>query len=435
MKKVYVALTLLVLGLGGVLSYKLYQRSKAADAPVGGSGTVEGVELDIVPKVAGRILEVSVEEGASVRAGQVLATLDCADLRTVRDEGAARVAVAEANVATAKAAVLAATAGERASLAVARASRDSARMARLAERAARAQAQAASEQANVARSSERSAAAGETAATAQVGATAAERWIAQRTRERVVRLAERDVTPVADLDLAKGRDESLSHQVDAAKANAEAAHDRRLAAGATTRAAGAQASAAAAQVDTARAQGDAAKASAAGASAQAEGVAAQRGGSQAQQSAAEHTLAAAKAALARADVQLGECVLRAPRDAVVLGRNHEPGEMALPGTRVLTLMDLRDARTLFYLPNADLGHAAPGGKVEVLVDAYPGKVFEGRILSISTKAEFTPRNIQTREDRDRLVYAVKVAIANPELQLRAGMPVEVRIPGTQRARP
>lgn len=98
----------------------------------------------------------------------------------------------------------------------------------------------------------------------------------------------------------------------------------------------------------------------------------------------------------------------------------------------MTLVDLRDARATFYLPNAELAAAAPGRPVQLRADAWPGQTFPGTILRVAAEAEFTPRNVQTREDRDRLVYAVEVAIPNADERLRPGMPVDVAITGTER---
>jgi HlyD family secretion protein len=125
-----------------------------------------------------------------------------------------------------------------------------------------------------------------------------------------------------------------------------------------------------------------------------------------------------------------ECKLLAPRAAMVVSRNLEPGEAVESGTIVLALTDTTEARTRFYLPNAELAAAAPGRKVHVVADAYPGQTFEGTIFYVSPRAEFTPRNVQTREDRERLVYAVEVRIPNADLRLRSGMPVEVAIDGS-----
>ena len=139
---------------------------------------------------------------------------------------------------------------------------------------------------------------------------------------------------------------------------------------------------------------------------------------------------AAQAARDRARVGVRECTLLAPRDGYVLSRNFEPGEVVMPGSRVLTLVDIREVKATFYLPNAELAAAKPGRKITVKADAYRGKTFEGRILRVGVEAEFTPRNVQTRQDRDRLVYAVEVAVPNGEGLLRPGMPVEIVIPGT-----
>jgi HlyD family secretion protein len=91
-------------------------------------------------------------------------------------------------------------------------------------------------------------------------------------------------------------------------------------------------------------------------------------------------------------------------------------------------VDLAEVKATFYLPNAEIGAARPGGKATVVADAFPDRKFEGTIASVSARAEFTPRNIQTRSDRDRLVYPVEVRVANPEGLLRPGMPVQVTLP-------
>jgi HlyD family secretion protein len=139
---------------------------------------------------------------------------------------------------------------------------------------------------------------------------------------------------------------------------------------------------------------------------------------------------AAEAARRRASIAVRECTLRAPRAGYVLSRSFEPGEVVLPGSRVLTLVDIREVRATFYLPNAELAAARPGRAVKVKADAYKDQTFDGRIRRVGVEAEFTPRNVQTRQDRDRLVYAVEVVIPNPKGLLRPGMPVEITIPGT-----
>jgi HlyD family secretion protein len=107
---------------------------------------------------------------------------------------------------------------------------------------------------------------------------------------------------------------------------------------------------------------------------------------------------------------------------------HEVGELVAAGQPLARLVDIAEVKATFYLPNAEIGAARPGGKATVAADAFPDRKFEGTIASVSARAEFTPRNIQTRSDRDRLVYPVEVRVANPDGLLRPGMPVQVTLP-------
>jgi HlyD family secretion protein len=141
---------------------------------------------------------------------------------------------------------------------------------------------------------------------------------------------------------------------------------------------------------------------------------------------------AAKADVERAELAVGECTLIAPRDGSITARLLEPGSVVGPGSRVLTLVDTHIARVIFFLPNAELGRAQLGAAAHVHVDAFPDRVFEGKVSHIAAEAEFTPRNVQTREDRDRLVYAVEIHVDNTDGTLRAGMPADVALPGTER---
>jgi len=158
-----------------------------------------------------------------------------------------------------------------------------------------------------------------------------------------------------------------------------------------------------------------------------------RAGAQAARKQAEAAVAAVRAATAdvqRAATLVEECKLKAPIAGRVQTRAMEPGELALPGSRVLTLVRLDPVEVTFYVSNAEIAAAAPGERVTVEADAYPGKPFHGTISRVSAEAEFTPRNVQTRDDRDRLVYAVKAVVPNPSGRLRSGMPVQVTIDGT-----
>lgn len=153
---------------------------------------------------------------------------------------------------------------------------------------------------------------------------------------------------------------------------------------------------------------------------------------EAQARAAERNASAAEAAAARARLMVDECEIVAPRAAVVDDTFVEPGEQATAGTTLVRLVDLDTVRATFYLPNAELGSARPNGPAIVEADAWPDVQFPGTIETVGSSAEFTPRNIQTRTDRDRLVFAIEVRIPNPNHELLPGMPVQVTLLGTER---
>jgi HlyD family secretion protein len=152
----------------------------------------------------------------------------------------------------------------------------------------------------------------------------------------------------------------------------------------------------------------------------------------AQAAAAGAQVRAAEAAVARGRLLAGECEVRAPRAAEVATLPHEAGELVSPGAVLVRLVDLREVTATFYVPNAEVGAVKPGARAVVVADAWPGEAFEGKVRTVALEAEFTPRNIQTRTDRDRLVYPVEVVVENRDGKLRAGMPVQVSLPGTGR---
>ncbi len=152
----------------------------------------------------------------------------------------------------------------------------------------------------------------------------------------------------------------------------------------------------------------------------------------AQSVAAEAQLKAAEATERRARLLADDCRITAPRDAFVDDLPHEAGELVAAGQTLVKLVDISWVKAIFYLPNAELSAARPGAKARVIADAWPRETFEGTVRTVATKAEFTPRNIETRSDRDRLVYPVEVWIENSAGKLRPGMPVQVLLPGTEK---
>jgi len=134
-----------------------------------------------------------------------------------------------------------------------------------------------------------------------------------------------------------------------------------------------------------------------------------------------------KEALALAETRLGYAILPSPLSGVVLSENVEAGEYVAAGTPVVTVGDLANVWLRAYVNETDLGRVKVGQKVEVTTDTYPGKVYEGRLAFIASKAEFTPKNVQTEEERVKLVYRIKIDIPNPAMELKPGMPADARI--------
>jgi HlyD family secretion protein len=132
----------------------------------------------------------------------------------------------------------------------------------------------------------------------------------------------------------------------------------------------------------------------------------------------------AKQALALARTQLGYAELFSPVSGVVLSKNAEPGEVLAAGAPVVTVGDVSHVYLRAYVEETDLGKVKLGQKVKVTCDSYPSKAFEGRVSFISPEAEFTPRSVQTQKERVKLVYRIKVDVANPAQELKPGMPAD-----------
>ncbi|WP_242334443.1 MULTISPECIES: HlyD family secretion protein [Anaeromyxobacter] len=341
MRRVVVILVVLTVVLASLIALRLWTQARALAAPSGGSGEIEGTDVDLSSRVGARILELRIREGDRVKAGDLLVRLDCAD-------PAAQLAEAEARLAAAKA-----------------------------------QAVAAGAQIQASQRARTAAGASEEAARAQASALAAQRDAAARQAKRLEALPQ-DV-PASSIDQTQASAAGLEHQTTAAKAQAIASAAQVRAAEVGIRSASAQAEAAVAQ------------------------------------------MRAAEASVERARLLVGECEVRAPRDAEVATLPHEAGELVSPGATLVRLVDLTEVKATFYLPNAEVGAVKPGAKATVVADAFPDERFEGTVRTVALEAEFTPRNIQTRTDRDRLVYPVEVTVKNRDGKLRAGMPVQVTI--------
>jgi len=132
----------------------------------------------------------------------------------------------------------------------------------------------------------------------------------------------------------------------------------------------------------------------------------------------------ARAALEQTHILLSRTRLPAPFNGVITSRNIEPGEVVTPAREVITLSDLSKVDLNIFVSETDIGRVKPGQTVDVRVDTFPNKSFVGQVAYISPEAEFTPKIIQTRKERVKLVYRVKVTIPNPDLALKIGMPAD-----------
>lgn len=145
-------------------------------------------------------------------------------------------------------------------------------------------------------------------------------------------------------------------------------------------------------------------------------------------------LRAAEMALRQAETQAAELRNRiadsevlSPIDGIVNVKHKEKGEIAAIGTTLVSLINLDKPWIRIYIPENKLGRVKLGQEVVIRSDSYPDKEYRGEIRHISSEAEFTPKNVQTQEERVKLVYAAKVYMDNSHREFKPGMPVDVYI--------
>lgn len=148
-------------------------------------------------------------------------------------------------------------------------------------------------------------------------------------------------------------------------------------------------------------------------------------GSQIKAAQAQQKQAQAQAGFVKS--QIANATLFAPIDGIVLTKNLEAGENAFPGSSILTLADDRNLWVKVYITGAMLGRVKIGLKAKVFIDTFPDKNFPGQVTYVSPVAEFTPKNVQTQEERVRLVYGVKVKVDGSGGELKIGMPADVEL--------
>ena len=368
----------LVLALLGLAAAWKYLSGRAAADRLVLSGTIEADEIHVGSKVSGRIEAVLVKEGQEVKKDEPLIRFERYDLDAKRADAVAAVAAAEANL---------------------QKMLNWSRPEELAEAKARAEAAWMNyEQArNGPRKQEIDAARGE------VESANADFEVARATLSRVERLVRDGVQSRQDYDeakasyeRAKGRRDTAQHKLDELLAGTrweEVSKAEREYKQAEANLKLVQSGARKEDIDAAKAQ-----------------------------------LERARAALQQIETQLTELDVKAPADAFIEVLQVRPGDLISPGSPVATLVEVDRLWVRVYVPEPELGHVQLGKEVSASVDTFRGEKFRGIIEEVASRGEFTPRNVQTREERTHQVFGVRVRLDNSAGQLRAGMAADVTIP-------
>ncbi len=390
--KVRVLVVILVLVVAGLVIWRsMAKQPEVASDTLTGNGTVEATEVDVTSQVPGKLISVAAHEGDTVRAGQPLAALEAAALN-------AQVQQAQEAVQAAQAQLQELTAGTRPEeIARARAQFQAARDART-------QAQTRLDLAKAGPRREQIAQLRADLRRAQAAADSAE-----TEYRRAAGLEEKGALPGQQADLART-------QRDTAAAQAEAARQRLLEGERGTR-----------PEDIAAARAAVAQADAQVKAAQAALELALAGPRSQTIAAARARVAQAQAALDAARVQRGYAAVTSPMNATVTLRNLEPGDFVSPGTPILRLAALDRVWVRVYVPETEVGRVKLGQRAGVESDTYPGKLYEGRVIEIAQKPEFTPKNVQTKQEREKLVFGVKIEVENPQHDLKPGLPVDAQV--------
>ncbi len=371
--------------------YETGRRNGQTPGTIAGNGTVEATEVDLAARISGRLLAVGPREGEAVKKGQEVAVLEAAELEAL-------VAQARGNLAAAEAAFADLAAGSRAE--------EVRRLKALAQSARDAFAQAQA-RLDLVRAGTRVEQLEQVRAAVRQAQAAFDD--AEREARRVDGLAAQGAVPGRDLDQAAARRDGARAALDAVRQRlAEAEAGARIE---DVRAAEAALALAASQVQAAQAALDLALA----------------GPRRETLQGAEARVAAARGALAAAAAQLAQARIAAPADGRVTLRNAEPGEVVTPGFTILRIAELGRVWLRVYVPEPRIGLVRTGQRAAVEVDAFPGRSFPGVVAEIAEKPEFTPKNVQTREERVKLVFAVKVEVENPAGELKPGMPADAVI--------
>lgn len=156
-----------------------------------------------------------------------------------------------------------------------------------------------------------------------------------------------------------------------------------------------------------------------------------RDAARAQYYAAASLAAQAEGSRAQVEARRREVTIIAPLTGIVLSRNYQAGEIVPAGGAVLTLADLSVLELAVYVRESKIGYLHPGDPVDVSVDSFPGEKFRGRVKAIAGRTSFTPRNIESKEDRVSLVFKVTITVPNGDKRLKPGMPADAEFVKTK----
>ncbi len=434
--------------------YVTTQNTSTVSSALTGSGTVETTDVAIAPEVSGKVVDVLVNEGDAVKAGDTLFKLDDTLLNAQKDQAQTNLGAAQAGLDAANTALAAAQAGVTTAqtqydltLASSRLQAQPSRLAAWSQpepsefsqpnwyfshteeiTAALQEVSAASAALETAKTNFNSLVSSGT----YTNLTSTEARLAQA---QTAFLDARDVLNRAQTQNNPSLGDVAQQNYDAAKAELDAAqkaYDDLLTTQEVTDVLDARAHLAAAQdrYDTAIDRynslltgEDSLTVKVAAdtlAQAQANVTAVQSKVTQAQKA-----IDQAKAALNLIDLQLVKLVITSPNDGVILARNIEPGEVMLAGATALTIGQPNDLTITVYIPENRYGEVKLGDAASVSVDSFPNQTFDATVTRIADQAEFTPRNVQTAEGRATTVYAVQLAVQNPGGLLKPGMPADV----------
>ncbi|HTX35682.1 MAG TPA: efflux RND transporter periplasmic adaptor subunit [Bryobacteraceae bacterium] len=381
-------LIFLAVAAAGAGVYAIHENGRGPDNRIVVSGNIELTEINIGFKTAGRLIERDVDEGDSVKKGEIVARLDRDQLAAQRTREGAGLNSAEAQLAEAlttldyqKATLASDVDARRADLAAAEA--------KLAELQ------------NGSRPQEKQ------DAKAAVDSAQSEAVRSKADWDRAQTLYKND-------DISRAQYDQYRRNWESATATLKSATEREslVLAGPRIEDIDGQI----AQVAHARAALKTAEASALQVKQREEDLAARRA-----------DIAHSRASVALIDWQLSDTVAASPVDGVVLVKSADVGEILAPGTTVVTIGDIDHPWLRGYINETDLGKVRIGSQARVTTDSYPGKVFHGRVSFIASEAEFTPKQIQTQQERVKLVYRIKIDVENPGRALKSNMPADAEI--------